>query len=232
MRAGLYPARRTPGGASRDRDPRYGVAAARRAGPRAAATTPARHAVPREALAGRRDERRARRGRARPRGACSHADRGARRGRATAPSPTANDSHGARLGAAPRAASVARDLGQPGVVGDDRQRAAGRRLGGDHAERLGERARDDLRLAGRQQRRELVVLEAAGRARRGRERARRPRGRPRAPVALEGVEERQQVAQRRARAALGARPACASARTRVEVAGGQRARAGARAPSR
>ena len=51
------------------------------------------------------------------------------------------------------------DLLQAGVRGADRQDAAGGRLGGDHAERLGERARHDLRLAGGQQVDELGVLE-------------------------------------------------------------------------
>ena len=73
---------------------------------------------------------------------------------------------------------------QARVVRDDRQRTAGRRLRGDHPERLRERARDHHRLAGGQQLGELVVLEppgeddALGRAaprRRGRRR-RRSRG--------------------------------------------------------
>ena len=42
-----------------------------------------------------------------------------------------------------------------------RQRAAGRRLDRDHPERLGERARDDLGLAGGQQVGQVGVLEAA-----------------------------------------------------------------------
>jgi len=39
------------------------------------------------------------------------------------------------------------DLGEPGVRSADRQRAACGGLGGDHPERLGERARHDHRLA-------------------------------------------------------------------------------------
>ena len=46
--------------------------------------------------------------------------------------------------------------------GADRQRAAGGGLGGDHAERLGERARHDERLARGQQLRELLVVEPPG----------------------------------------------------------------------
>ena len=46
--------------------------------------------------------------------------------------------------------------------GADRQHAAGRRLGGHHAERLGERARHDQRLARRQQLGQLLVVEATG----------------------------------------------------------------------
>ena len=56
----------------------------------------------------------------------------------------------------------ARDLAQPGVVRDDRQRAAGGGLGRDHPERLGERARDRHRLGGGQQVRQLGVIEPAG----------------------------------------------------------------------
>ncbi len=55
-----------------------------------------------------------------------------------------------------------RDLRETGVGGADRQRPAGGGLGGDHAERLGERARHDQRLARGQQIRQLVVIQAAG----------------------------------------------------------------------
>ena len=56
----------------------------------------------------------------------------------------------------------ARDLAEPGVVGDDRQGAAGGGLGGDHAEGLGERARDRHRLGRGQQVGELGVVEPPG----------------------------------------------------------------------
>ena len=108
--------------------------------------------------------------------------------------PTSNVSHGRDLGRH-RLGERARDLGQPGVAGDDRQRAAGGRLRGDHAERLGERARHRQRLGGGQHVGELLVLEPPGpvHARRA-----SPRGggavgaRPRRP---ERVEERGELGQ-------------------------------------
>ena len=88
----------------------------------------------------------------------------------------------------------ARDLAEPRVVGDDRQRAAGGGLGGDHPERLGERARDRHRLGRGQQVGELGVVEPPG---------------PRDAVAqaLGGVA----VASRR-RARRGTRASCGSSR--------------------
>ena len=55
-----------------------------------------------------------------------------------------------------------RHLAEPAVARHDGQRAAGGGLGGDHPERLGERARDDHRLGRGQQVGELGVIEAAG----------------------------------------------------------------------
>ena len=83
------------------------------------------------------------------------------------------------------------DLAEAGVVRDDRQRPARGRLGGDHAERLGERARDRHRLGGGEQVGELGVVEPAGERdavaqaaapRRGRRR--RPRARSRKAAQL------------------------------------------------
>ena len=78
----------------------------------------------------------------------------------TASSSTANDSHAAAsAGIAPREHRA--DLGEARVRRADRHRAACRRLGGDHPERLGKRARHDHRLAGGEQIGELLVLESA-----------------------------------------------------------------------
>ncbi len=88
------------------------------------------------------------------------------------------------------------DLGQPGVARDDRNRPARRGLRRDHPERLGERARGDQRAACRQQLRQLLVLQAA---RQHDALAERLGGGQiaLAALALESVEERQQVAKRR-----------------------------------
>ena len=128
-------------------------------------------------------------------GASSHARTRAAIAR-TAPSSIGNDSQSRACGRHGRRQHRA-DLLGAGVAGRDGQHAAGRRLGGDHPVGLGEGAREDERLAGGQQRRELVVLQAPGEhdalaqvARRG-------------PVVVVGaLEEGQQVAQRRPRAAL------------------------------
>ena len=55
-----------------------------------------------------------------------------------------------------------RDLGQAGVARDERRRAGGGRLGGDHAERLREDRRDDRGVREREQVDEVPVLERAG----------------------------------------------------------------------
>ncbi|HVL97155.1 MAG TPA: hypothetical protein VM266_14955 [Solirubrobacteraceae bacterium] len=85
-----------------------------------------------------------------------------------------------------------RHLVETRVRGHDRQRPRRGCLGGDHAERLRERARHDLCGAGRQQRGELVVLEAS----RARDARRHPaRGGEVRRVGAAGVEERREVAQ-------------------------------------
>ena len=90
----------------------------------------------------------------------------------------------------------ARDLGQPGVRRAHRQDPAGRRLGGDHPERLRERRGHDLRLAGRQQVGELLVLEPPGQH----AALRQPRGRREVRLAVRRrpdlLEEGVQVVQR------------------------------------
>ena len=62
-----------------------------------------------------------------------------------------------------------RHLGEPGVARDERRRARGGGLGGDHPERLGEDRRHDRHVGQRQQMHEMAVLERPGeeRPRRG-----------------------------------------------------------------
>ena len=99
------------------------------------------------------------------------------------------------------------------MVGDDRQRAARGGLGGDHPERLRERARDRHRLGGGQQVGELVVVEPAG---------------ERDAVAQPGRRRAVAVGPARSRNAAScgsSRPSSPRvARRGVEVAGGERRR--------
>ena len=53
------------------------------------------------------------------------------------------------------------DLGEPGVARDERRATGGRRLGRDHAERLGEDRGHDARVREREQVDEVAVLERA-----------------------------------------------------------------------
>ena len=120
----------------------------------------ARDAVPRVALAGDRHHRLARRG-AQRRGRLQPAGQRRRPARGTAPGPRSKPSSGrASAGTAP--ASVSATSPRPRVARHHGQRAAGGRLGGDHPERLGERARHDHRLGGGEQVGELGVVEPAG----------------------------------------------------------------------
>ena len=126
----------------------------------------------------------------------------------------------------PRAASVRATSPRPGVVGHDRQRAAGGRLGGDHPERLGERARapPSPRTAGSRSAssswsRRPATADALGAARRG------------------GAVGGGPLASRRARNAascgeLRAPSSRAGRRRRLQVAGGQRGGERAPGPSR
>ena len=105
------------------------------------------------------------------------------------------------------------DLGQARVARHDRQRPGRRALGGDHPERLRERARRHQRLGRRQQVGQLVVLQAAreGDALEPRVAARRV------------VEEGRQLGSR-------GRPRCAARARRDVPAPGQRSSSSAVAP--
>ena len=134
----------------------------------------------------------------------------------TAPSSIGNDSQLARLRRHGRGEHRA-DLRRAGVPGRDRQHAARRRLGGHHPVGLGEGAREDERLAGGQERRELVVLQAPG------EDDALAQVAGRGPVVVAGgLEEGQQMAQRRSRAALELAPGLRDGADGVAVAVGQR----------
>ena len=199
--------------------------------PRAAAITP--RATPSHDQRSRTVATRPLRARSRSAGsAVQPAARHAPRAPRTAPSSTGKDSRPA-TSAGTAAASASLTSARPGVGGADGQRAAGGRLGGDHPERLRERARHDQRLARRQQLGELLVLEAAGEHDALAQRAARRRGSARAPRPREAVEEREQVAQRpRARrpSRLQRAPGPRDRPRPLEVAGRQRARAAARSP--
>ena len=157
-----------------------------------------RDAVPGVALARHADDRVAR-ARAQRRPAPRARRRGPSASCVTACGPTSNVSHGRDLGR-DGGGERARDLGHAGVARDDRQRAARRGLGGDHPERLGERARHRERVGGGQHVGRAPRAPAArpsatrvrhaarprrgtrpprDRARRGTRRARAARGRPR-----------------------------------------------------
>ena len=77
---------------------------------------------------------------------------------ATAPSPSSNETR-SFAASRQRRGELAADLGGARVRRGHRQHAGGRGLGGDHPERLREGAREDQRVAGRDQLRDLVVLE-------------------------------------------------------------------------
>ena len=102
------------------------------------------------------------------------------------------------------------------MVRRHRERPAGRRLGCDHPECLRERARHDLRLGERQQRRQLGVFEAAGQDHALGQRA----GGAQVGI-VDRVEEGEQVAQRGARTALGRAPLLRQRSHGAEVARGQ-----------
>ena len=144
------------------------------------------------------------------------------------------------------------DLGQARVARDERRRAGGGGLGGDHPERLGEDRRDDRRVREREQVDEVPVLERAGeeraaarraaRAPRGSRRSRRsrlgrrPRAAPRAgrgrPCCRGASRSRRRWAGRRRGTRRGARrsPRPAAARSRCPGFGGSR-RASASRPA-
>ena len=127
--------------------------------PRAAAITPARR---------RSQDQRSRTVATSPSRACSRSCRSApsqptRRSASagTASSSTGKESQRAACAGTARGELLA-DLGQPRMRGADRQRAARRRLRGDHPEGLREGARHDQRLARGQQLGELLVIQAPG----------------------------------------------------------------------
>ena len=108
-----------------------------------------RHRLPAEVVLGRARQRLAGRGRAAARP--SRASRSSRRARSsTARIPRSKVSSSRDL-RRQRLAQDRRHLGEAGVPGADRQRAAGGGLGRHHPERLREHARHDHRLGRRQQ---------------------------------------------------------------------------------
>ena len=91
------------------------------------------------------------------------AARGSRRAaRAARPASPAGKERSAAALRADLLADAGRHLGEARVRGDDREHAGRRRLGRDHAERLGEDRRHDGDVAERQQMPEVAVLERPG----------------------------------------------------------------------
>ena len=121
----------------------------------------------------------------------------------------ANETRGA-ASAGSSSASARLTSSAPGVGGRDRQHAGGGGLGGDHPERLREGAGEDEGVGSRDERPDLVVLEAARRRRRCRPPPTRPPGSRRAGWREEGGQDRQRCLLGRPR---GRGPLAASSRS-------------------